>query len=77
MNKKSKYHIHHKIIFTKPPVINENRITNNIYIKKFFTPRAIFKAPRFVIFVAGPVIIKEAAEPALIQIGRASCRERV
>ena len=31
-----------------------------------FHPMAIFKAPRFVIFAAGPVIMKAAALPMLI-----------
>jgi phosphoenolpyruvate-protein kinase (PTS system EI component) len=39
-----------------------------MYSKKRLIPNTIFKAPRFVIFVAGPVIINAAADPTLIPL---------
>ena len=48
------------------PQRKENSITKPIYSKNRFQPTAIFRAPRFVILVAGPVIIKAAALPRLI-----------
>ena len=41
--------------FTASPHRNENSITKRMYRAKRFHPRAIFRAPRFVILVAGPV----------------------
>lgn len=41
-------------------------MTNPMYSRNFRIPSTILKAPRFVIFVAGPVIIKEAAAPMLM-----------
>ena len=52
--------------FTNIPVTSENTITKAKYSKNRFIPNTIFRAPRFVIFVAGPVIIKAEALPILI-----------
>ena len=53
-------------IFTRIPAKKENNMTNARYKAKRFGPRMIFTAPKLVIFVAGPVIINEAALPTLI-----------
>jgi hypothetical protein len=50
------------------PVMNAHRIENRRYMAKSLVPRIIFTAPRFVIFVTGPVIINAAPEPMLIPI---------
>ena len=42
--------------------------TNAIYSANLFQPVAIFSAPRFVIFVAGPVIIKAASQSSRIPL---------
>lgn len=52
--------------FTAIPHRKENSITNRIYSANRFHPMTIFRAPRFVIFVAGPVIMKAAALPMLM-----------
>ena len=48
------------------PQMNAYTITNAAYSANLLQPIAIFSAPRFVIFVAGPVIMKAAAEPRLM-----------
>ncbi len=60
----------HKIyqirIFTTMPPAKAKRTVNARYSKKRRIPSTIFIAPRFVIFVVGPVIINAAADPILI-----------
>lgn len=51
--------------------------TNAIYSANLFQPVAIFSAPRFVIFVAGPVIIKAAALPRLIPSASQPCKRGI
>lgn len=53
-------------IFVSSPVAREKTITKAMYRTNRLSPNTIFRAPRFVIFVAGPVIIKAAALPMLI-----------
>ena len=48
------------------PPAKAKRTVNARYSKKRRIPSTIFTAPRFVIFVAGPVIINAAADPILI-----------
>ena len=48
------------------PLIIEKIITYIRYKANLLNPRTIFNAPRFVIFVEGPVIIKAVALPILI-----------
>ena len=62
----SRIHCGYMTRFTIIPHRNENSMTKRIYRAKRFQPIAIFSAPRFVIFVAGPVIMKAAALPILI-----------
>lgn len=52
--------------FTTIPVSNENNITKARYKTNRFMPKTILTAPRFVIFVDGPVSINAAALPMLI-----------
>ena len=59
------------------PVIRENTITKAIYRTKRFIPSTIFNAPRFVIFVAGPVIINAAALPMLIPETSHCCKSGI
>ena len=59
------------------PVRKENNITKPIYSRKFSNPNTIFNAPRFVIFVAGPVIIKAAALPMLIPSISHACKSGI
>ena len=47
------------------PDNTEKSIINARYKRKRLIPITIFSAPRFVIFVAGPVSIKAAADPGL------------
>ena len=54
------------IRLTSNPVTRENAMTKARYSKNRFIPNTIFSAPRFVILVAGPVIIKADALPMLI-----------
>ena len=60
----------HKIyqirIFTIMSPAKAKRTVKARYSKKRRIPSTIFTAPRFVIFVAGPVIINAAADPILI-----------
>ena len=58
--------IHQMSKLTIMPAKKENSITNARYKANRFVPMIIFTAPRLVIFVAGPVIINEAALPTLI-----------
>ena len=51
---------------THKPFNNEYAIIKTIYAMNFPAPRTIFNAPRFVIFVAGPVIMKALALAMLI-----------
>ena len=51
---------------TKAPDKSANAMQNRMYRANRFAPSTIFIAPRFVIFVAGPVIINAAALPMLI-----------
>lgn len=52
--------------FVASPVRQAKATVNAMYSRNFFIPRTIFTAPRFVILVAGPVIIKAAALPMLM-----------
>ena len=58
--------MNHTTKFTTIPHRKENNITKSIYKTNRPQPIAIFNAPRFVILVAGPVIMKAAALPMLI-----------
>ena len=60
--------------FTIKPVTSEKAMTNPKYSKKRFIPRTIFNAPRFVIFVDGPVIMNAAALPMLIPFQSHCCK---
>ena len=50
--------MNHTTKFTTIPHRKENNITKSIYRTNRLQPIVIFNAPRFVILVAGPVIMK-------------------
>jgi hypothetical protein len=52
--------------FIASPVNSEKAMVNRKYTIKRFAPVTILTAPRFVILVAGPVIIKADAAPRLM-----------
>ncbi len=52
---------------TTTPDKSEKAITNKRYRRKRRRPSTIFSAPRFVIFVAGPVSIKAVALPHILR----------
>ena len=54
------------MMFTMIPDMSENTMTNSRYSKNLLNPSTIFRALRFVIFVAGPVSMKDAALPMLM-----------
>ena len=61
-------------MFTKRPVNKEKTIVKTIYRPKYRIPSTILRAPRLVIFVAGPVSMKEAALPTLMPSHSHCCK---
>ena len=64
-------------MFTTSPIIRAKIILYARYSAKFLAPRTIFSAPRLLIFVAGPVNIKEAALPTLIPSHNHCCSKGI
>ena len=56
------------MIFTNIPVSSENSMIKLRYRRKCRIPITILSAPRFVIFVAGPVRMQGEADPGLIPL---------
>ena len=56
------------MIFTNIPVNSENSMIKLRYRRKCLIPITILSAPRFVIFVAGPVSMNAEADPRLIPL---------
>ena len=54
-----------------------NNIIKAKYSIKLLAPSTIFNAPKFVIFVAGPVIINAVAEPILIPLASHCCKRGI
>lgn len=63
---RGKWRLSYKSILTNKPDKKAKIIVNKIYSTNRLKPSTIFKAPRFVIFVAGPVIINAHAAPILM-----------
>lgn len=59
------------------PLARAKTIIKAMYKAKLFAPKTIFKDPKLVIFVAGPVIIKAEAEPILIPDAIHCCKRGI